>query len=92
MQAEIDDLIERLIKKEYESSHGGKSYMTNVLSRYTPNEINAVRQVVSEWLQDHYQNQAVNYAVMEAKINAYEEMIKKSTFAPFVETKPSEGE
>ncbi len=83
MKEQIDDLVERLLRKTYRS--GSDNYEMPILHDKRNNETIAFRQVMSEWLQDHYQENSVQLEILKAKVMAYEEIIKKSTFAPFIE-------
>jgi hypothetical protein len=61
-----------------------------ILCSFSKSEEHAIRSVVSAWLQDHVLAGITDNAVLKAKVQFYEECMRKSTFAPFVETKTTE--
>lgn len=92
MKEQIDELVKRLQEKEYGyTGHDGSNNTTTVLSRFgSSNEVTALRQVVAEWLHYYYQPCAVELEMLKAKLNIYEEIVKKSNFAPMITEPPKD--
>lgn len=77
---QVDDLIERLAKKEYRRNE----YDTTVISRHCSAEETAARQVVQEWVQDNFIDSITEIKALKQQVFILEEMVKKSTFAPMI--------
>lgn len=90
IQKLIDDLIKRFRETEYESNLSGRTTKLPILSDFSKSEEHAIRAVVSAWLQDHVLEGITETAVLKAKVQFYEECMRKSTFAPFVEPRTTE--
>jgi hypothetical protein len=92
MKEQIDELINRLKEKEYPyASHSGSGIdKMKVISGYRPAEETAIRQVVAEWLADYYQAGSVELETLKAKLAIYEEIVKKSNFAPMIPEPPKD--
>lgn len=85
----IDQIINKFKETEFRSS--GASCTIPILSRFSPDEEAVMRSVLSSWIQDCFIEELKQVAELKAKIMVYEEVIKKSNFAPFVKQIDKEG-
>jgi carbamate kinase len=94
MKYQIDDLVSRLKDKKYEypSLSGSGSHESTVLSNFNKNEEIALRQVVQEWILDHYEKNHIDVESMKTKISIYEEIVKKSNFQTMVSPQTKESD
>ena len=75
----VDDLLQELKSLKVKRKGYDSDYETTVIY---PNEFHLVENIIREFLLDHHDSEI---GEMQGKIFAYEEIIKKSNFAPFVE-------
>jgi len=78
----MEELIDKLLKKKVEvKSYDGGTHKTDLVHREGKNIFEAI---IREYLLD---NRDSELATLKAKVFMYEEIIKKSNFAPMIENK-----
>jgi len=83
----VDQLMKRLGAAKYEcvGFRGQRESNTGVISHGA--DIVA-RQVLLEWVQEYFNDTLVQEKLMSQRVEFLEEMVRKSTFAPFVADEP----
>ena len=71
----LDELLDKLKNLKYRTSDG---YELDVINK---NEFNRVEQLIRQYVLDNHDSE---YGELQGKLWAYEQIIQKSNFAPFV--------
>ena len=72
----IDELLDKLKNLTYRTSDG---YELDVINK---NQFNRVEQLIRQYVLDNHDSE---YGKLQGKLWAYEQIIQKSNFAPFVD-------